>query len=368
MFVFGRNLFAAAFISSSNSFKLITQPIPKHLRFKVFALNAKHNDTNYHHRSVLLQEAVDVLNPLPGGVYIDCTLGGGGHTRLILERSGPDGKIYAFDRDAAAIENAKESLGEFLASGRLVLTHCPFSQIYTVMKNHKMIGKVDGVLADIGVSSHQLDTADRGFSFMSEGPLDMRMDQTSGQSAAEFIASATESEIADVIYKYGEETKSRFIAKIICERRERQPFETTLSLANLIAAKVHWKKESRKHPATKTFQALRIFVNQELLELETLLDDSCRVLRIGGILAVITFHSLEDRLVKTAMLRLSGKSPATDMPREIVLTSEELASYKNACAEIVRPFPASPTDSEIKDNPRARSAKLRAIRLLKECL
>lgn len=331
-------------------------------------MNPKTEEIAYQHRSVLLEEGVDILKPVPGGTFVDCTLGAGGHTRLLLERSGPSGKIFAFDRDAAAIDNAKKNLNEFVISGRLVLTHCPFSKIYDVMQNHKLLGKVDGILADIGVSSHQIDTAARGFSFMSDGPLDMRMDQTSGQSAAEFIASATESEIADVIYKYGEEPKARFIAKIICERRDRQPFETTLALASLIASKVHWKKESRKHPATKTFQALRIFVNQELAELETLLDDSCRVLRIGGILAVITFHSLEDRMVKTTMLRLSGKSPAVKLPREIALTSKELASYNNACAEIVSPFPAAPTDEEIKNNPRARSAKLRAIRLLKECL
>ena len=220
------------FISGQNSIKLNAQLTSKHLRFKGFALNAKPDEKAYHHRSVLLDAGVDILKPAPGGIFVDCTLGGGGHTRLLLEKSGPNGKIYAFDRDAAAIENAKMSLREFIATGRLVLTHCPFSQIYSVMQNHKLLGKVDGVLADIGVSSHQIDSAARGFSFMTDGPLDMRMDQKSGQSAAEFIASATESEIADVIYKYGEEPKARFIAKIICERRDRQPFETTLAITD----------------------------------------------------------------------------------------------------------------------------------------
>ena len=334
----------------------------------VFTLNAQPPETSYQHRTVLLEEGADILKPGRGGAFVDCTLGGGGHTRLLLEKSAPSGKVFAFDRDEAAIANAEETLQEFIKSGRLIITHCSFSEIYSVLQDHKMVGAIDGVLADIGVSSHQLDTAERGFSFMAEGPLDMRMDQTSGQSAAEFIASAPESEIADVIFRYGEEPKARFIAKLICERRDREPFRTTSSLANLIAAKVHWKKESRKHPATKTFQALRIFVNRELEELEALLKDGCRVLKPGGTLAVITFHSLEDRLVKTAMLRLAGKSRQDNLPRDIALTSEEIASYKKICAEIITPFPVTPSEAEIHDNPRARSAKLRAIRLIKECL
>lgn len=331
-------------------------------------MSARLFENNYQHKTVLLEEAVGILAPSANKIFIDCTLGGGGHTRLLLEKTGPSGKVYAFDKDAKAIAHAEKTLHEYIENGRLVITHGPFSKICDIMKTHQIFGKVDGILADIGVSSHQIDTPERGFSFMSSGPLDMRMDQSSGPSAADFIASASEAEIADIIYRFGEEPKARFIAKIICERRNQQPFKSTLSLADLIASKVRWKRESRKHPATKTFQALRIHVNHELLELETLLKEGYRALRPGGVLAVITFHSLEDRLVKNAMLGLCGKSLASQVPREIVLTSNELAAYKNACAEIIPPFPAQPSDKEIVENPRARSAKLRAIRLLKECI
>jgi 16S rRNA (cytosine1402-N4)-methyltransferase len=323
---------------------------------------------DYHHKSVLLDQSVEILNPRPGGTFIDCTLGGGGHTQALLERSSPDGKVFAFDRDFASISNAQRRLGQYIHNGRLTLNHCPFSQILPIMEKHKMLGQADGILADIGLSSHQIDLPERGFSFMLNGPLDMRMDPSVGPCAADFLASASESEIADVIYKFGEEPKARFIAKIICERRHDSPFLTTRSLAELISSKVRWKKEGRKHPATKTFQALRIYVNQELQELETLLLEGPKVLRIGGILAVITFHSLEDRIVKRSMLRMSGKLSHDRLPRDIALTTKELASHNQALAEIIKPFPETPAESEINQNPRARSAKLRAIRLMKECL
>jgi 16S rRNA (cytosine1402-N4)-methyltransferase len=223
-------------------------------------------------------------------------------------------------------------------------------------------------LADIGVSSHHLDEPGRGFSFQTMGPLDMRMDQSAGQSVAGYLATAPESEIADVIYKFGEEPKSRFIAKIICEQRAKRPLENTKDLADLIASRVAWKKESRKHPATKTFQALRIFINQELSELDRLLSDAPRALAINGVLAIITFHSLEDRLVKLGMQKLSGKNQDNSLPRDVVLTADEIAGRSSSCAELIRPFPTVPTTEEIEKNPRSRSAKLRAIRLLKECL
>lgn len=324
-----------------------------------------HKPEDYQHTSVLLSESIDVLQPNPGGIFIDCTLGGGGHTERLLKSIGPSGKVLAFDRDPVAIENASKRFADALSKGRLVLINSPFSEIFSFIQKSALLGKVDGILADIGVSSHHLDEPTRGFSFMNDGPLDMRMNQRTGQSAADFVASATEEQLADCIFKFGEEPKARFIAKLICERRAKQPFTTTKSLADLIAAKVRWKTESRKHPATKTFQALRIVVNRELEELESLLHEGYRVLKVGGTLAIITFHSLEDRLVKTSMLRLAGKSPSDQLPRDLVLTVSQLASQSKACAEIVTPFPIKPSDDEISYNPRARSAKLRAIRLIK---
>lgn len=323
---------------------------------------------DYHHTSVLLQESLHVLAPKSDGIYVDCTLGGGGHTSALLHKSGPSGKVVAFDRDPVAIENATKKFEGFIKSGRLTVHRGVFSDIYSVLDSYKLLGKVDGVLADIGVSSHHLDEPGRGFSFQTVGPLDMRMDQSAGQSVGEYLAEAQESEIADVIYKFGDEPKSRFIAKIICERRAKRPLESTKDLADLIASRVAWKKESRKHPATKTFQALRIFINQELYELERLLADAPRVLGIGGVLAIITFHSLEDRLVKLGMQKLSGKNQDNHPPRDVVLTARELAGHASACAELIRPFPINPSPEEIEKNPRSRSAKLRAIRLIKECL
>lgn len=202
---------------------------------------------------------------------------------------------------------------------------------------------------------------------MNDGPLDMRMDQSHGESAADFLATASEQRIADVIFKFGEEPKSRFIAKLLCERREATPFKSTKQLADLIASKVFWKEASRKHPATRTFQALRIYVNNELGELESLLQSAPSVLVRGGILAIITFHSLEDRLTKESMQAFTGKTRRQSLPRDLPLTGADIDRLANSVAEIIKPFPMVPTDDEVRSNPRARSAKLRAIRLTGEC-
>lgn len=323
---------------------------------------------DYRHTSVLLKESLDVIAPKSSGTYVDCTLGGGGHTYALLKASAPNGRVVAFDRDPVAIENATKKFEDFIRSGRLTLHRGVFSDIYSILDSYQLTKKVDGVLADIGVSSHHLDEPGRGFSFQTVGPLDMRMNQSAGQSVAEYLASASESEIADVIYKFGEEPKSRFIAKIICEQRAKRPLATTKDLADLIASRVAWKKESRKHPATKTFQGLRIFINQELYELEQLLSGAPRALSAGGVLAIITFHSLEDRIVKLGMQKLAGKNQDNRLPRDVVLTAEELAKGHSAYAELIRPFPIVPSTEEVEENPRSRSAKLRAIRLIKECL
>ena len=322
---------------------------------------------SYQHVSVLFRESVDILSPEAGSILVDCTLGGGGHTALMLELVGPTGRVVAFDRDIIAIDNAKVRFSKDISSGRLILIHSPFGELSSQLKKLDLIGRVSGVLADIGVSSHHLDIAARGFSFMNDGPLDMRMDQSQGESAAEFLASGTEQDIADVIFKFGEEPKSRFIAKLICERRDTSPFKTTKQLADLIASKVFWKEASRKHPATRTFQALRVYVNNELGELKSLLNSAPSVLRIGGVLAIITFHSLEDRLTKGSMLTLTGKTKRQSLPRDIPLTSADIDRLSESVAEVIKPFPQMPTENEVRSNPRARSAKLRAIRLTMEC-
>lgn len=323
---------------------------------------------NYKHTTVLIRESIEVLSPRAGGILVDCTLGGGGHTRLMLEAVGDHGKVIAFDRDIAAIDKARQEFSNEIQAGRLILCHNAFGDILLTLSNLGVTKNIDGILADIGVSSHHLDEAARGFSFSYEGPLDMRMDQSRGQSAAEFLATASETEIADVIYKYGEESKSRFIAKLICERRHMNPFKTTKALADLIASKVFWKEASRRHPATRTFQALRIYINDELGELEKLLAATPKVLKLGGVLAIITFHSLEDRIAKSTMLDLSGKSQRQSIPRDLPLTTDQIAAMSQPHAEVIRPFPMTPSEDEIRNNPRARSAKLRAIRLIKESL
>ena len=330
-------------------------------------LNSEVNAAQYKHVSVLFQESVAVLSPTHGSILVDCTLGGGGHTALMLEKVGPTGRVVAFDRDKIAIDNASKRFSEEISSGRLTLIHSPFGLLVSELSRHGLYGKIDGVLADIGVSSHHLDVADRGFSFMNDGPLDMRMDQSQGESAADFLASATEQNIADIIFKFGEEPKSRFIAKLICERRDSTPFTTTKQLADLIAGKVFWKEASRKHPATRTFQALRIHVNNELGELESLLQSAPSILKVGGVLAVITFHSLEDRLTKESMLSFTGKTRRQSLPRDLPLTSADIDRLAGSSAEVIKPFPIIPTEDEIRLNPRARSAKLRAIRLTAEC-
>lgn len=317
----------------------------------------------YQHVSVLFQESVDVLGPKPGDVLVDCTLGGGGHTALMLERVAPTGRVVSFDRDMIAIEHAQNKFAKAIASGQLTLVHAPFGEVSEQVQALGLLGKITGILADIGVSSHHLDEASRGFSFMHDGPLDMRMDQSSGQSASQFLATAEEKEIAHVIWKFGEEPKSRFIARLICEMRQKKPLQTTKELADLIASKVFWKEASRKHPATRTFQALRIYVNDELSQLEQLLRGAPQVIAPGGMLAIISFHSLEDRLVKEAMHALTGKTKRESLPRDLPLTQDKIDEMTQSRGQIIKPFPMVPSDEEIKNNPRARSAKLRAIRL-----
>jgi 16S rRNA (cytosine1402-N4)-methyltransferase len=305
------------------------------------------------HASVLLSETVTALLASGGDLFIDATLGLGGHTEALL-RSDPKLKVVAFDQDATALALASERLFEF--SGRTTFVHANFEELKTRLED-KNIGKVDGVMADLGVSSMQFDTAERGFSFRFDAPLDMRMDSESDNpTAAELLGSLGEEEIANIIYQYGEERASRRIARWIVQRRERgEPVSTTKELAALVERAIGRGKKEKIHPATRTFQALRIAVNRELEVLERFLRDGVEILRTDGRFAVITFHSLEDRIVKQTFQRLAGKCFCPPrIPRCICGAVKKI--------EIVTKKPLTPSDDELKQNPRSRSAKLRVVR------
>lgn len=303
----------------------------------------------FNHITVLLNEAVDTLVQNPDGFYVDGTFGRGGHTALILDRLSSQGQVMAIDKDPQAIEHSKERFGK---EPRFSIAHGSFAEMEQFVQAAGQMGKVDGVLLDLGVSSPQLDDPDRGFSFLQDGPLDMRMNPDVGQSAAEWIASAEEKEIADVIYTYGEERFSRRMAKAIVHTREEMPITTTRQLAKIVAdANPAWEKG--KHPATRAFQAIRIFINRELEDLERCLDQALEVLAVGGRLVVISFHSLEDRIVK----RFIRKYVKGDehLPRGIPVTQDMLNQRLKSVGKAVKAG-----KQEVSDNPRARSAMMRA--------
>lgn len=319
---------------------------------------------NFHHISVLSEELISGLNLKPGDWAIDCTTGGGGHSKQILEKILPDGKLLALDQDPDAIKHLKQKFAQEIEAGSVILEQASFSQLGEIAKKHGFLEKASGIMADIGVSSHQLDIGERGFSFMQDGPLNMRMDgDTEALTAEKLLNTFSAEEIADIIYKYGEERFSRRIAKAIVDQREKAPLTRTLELGELVKSATPYKN-SKKHPATKTFQALRIYLNEELEELETLLKSFCPVLKPSGRLGMITFHSLEDRIVKQNLLELSGRNKQKELPREIPLTASEMTSYNEARVKIIKPFPTKPSNEELKVNPRARSAKLRVVEKL----
>lgn len=297
------------------------------------------------HLPVLASEAIEALAIDPDGVYVDCTFGRGGHSRLVLERLSDRGRLIALDRDPAAI-----AAGEEIGDARLTLVRAPFSRLGEVL-DRLGVDKVDGILLDIGVSSPQLDEAARGFSFRLEGPLDMRMDPDSGISAADWLATAEEAEMAEVIRRYGEERFARQIAHAIAAARKISPIRTTGELAQIVAGAVK-KREPGQHPATRTFQAIRIYLNRELEELEAVLPVCVQRLKPGGRLAVISFHSLEDRIVKRFM-RDEERGP--ELPRGLPLRAADIAPGR--LKRIGRAIRAS--EAETKANPRARSAVLR---------
>ena len=297
------------------------------------------------HLPVLASEAIEALAIDPDGVYVDGTFGRGGHSRLVLERLSARGRLIALDRDPAAIEAGKR-----IEDARLTLVRAPFSRLAQVL-DELGVEKVDGILLDIGVSSPQLDEAARGFSFRLEGPLDMRMDPEGGISAADWVAQADEDEMAEVIRRYGEERFARQIAHAIAAARKVSPIRTTGELAQIVAGAVR-KREPGQHPATRTFQAIRIFLNRELEELEAVLPACVQRLKPGGRLAVISFHSLEDRIVKRFM---RDEERGEELPRGLPVRAADIAPGRmKRVGKAVRA-----TDAEIKMNPRARSAVLR---------
>ena len=296
-------------------------------------------------------EVVELLNVKRGGLYIDCTLGLGGHAKAILTAS-KAARVVGIDQDDEALAIAKNRLERF--GDRVRFVKANFSAVEGVVDE-----PVDGILADLGVSSLQLDSETRGFSFRYDAPLDMRMDPAScGQTAAELLAETDEKDLADIIYQYGEERHSRRIAKWIVEKRTAgEPIETTTQLAELVKRAVRSNPKDKIHPATRTFQALRIAVNDELGILEEFVKDAVDILKTEGVLAIITFHSLEDRIVKHAFQRLAGKCICP--PRQPVCTCGAVKRV-----EILTKKPILPTDAEQQQNPRSRSAKLRACKKL----
>lgn len=278
---------------------------------------------NYKHFTVLLDEAVNGLNIRPDGIYIDGTFGRGGHSRLILSQFGEEGRLLAIDRDPQAIAVAKT-----IDDPRFSIIHGPFSALGEYVADRDLIGKIDGILLDLGVSSPQLDDAERGFSFMRDGPLDMRMDPTRGQSAAEWLQTAEEADIAWVLKTYGEERFAKRIARAIVEHNREQPMTRTKELAEVVAAATP-VKDKFKHPATRTFQAVRIWVNSELEEIEQALKSSLHVLA-GGRLSIISFHSLEDRIVKRFM-RENSRGP--QVPAGLPMTEEQLKKLGGVSCE-----------------------------------
>ncbi len=303
---------------------------------------------NYKHTSVLLDEAVNGLNIRPDGIYIDGTFGRGGHSRLILSQLGPEGRLLAIDRDPQAIEAAKA-----IDDPRFSIVHGPFSDLAQYVHERELAGKIDGVLLDLGVSSPQLDDPERGFSFMRDGPLDMRMDPSRGYSAAEWLMKAEADDIAWVLKTFGEERFAKRIARAIVDRNREQPMTRTKELADLIANASPFR-EKHQHPATRSFQAIRIYINSELEEIERALDGAHEVLAPDGRLSVISFHSLEDRIVKR-FIRQHSRGP--QVPAGIPMTEAQLQSLGGRTLKSLGKM--MPSEAEVAENPRARSSVLR---------
>lgn len=304
----------------------------------------------FSHIPVLFRETIDSLKINPDGLYVDCTAGGGGHASAILERLSGSGRLIAIDRDPEAIAVLQERIGK---DARVRIVQDTFDNITQILDGKR----ADGILADLGVSSHQLDTAERGFSFHKDAPLDMRMSKT-GLSAQDVVNTYSEAVLAKILREYGEEKFSGRIAHNICAQRETAPIETTFQLIDVIKHSMPQKAMRDGHPARRTFQAIRIEVNGELRQLDTALDDMFRCLQIGGILSIITFHSLEDRMVKQ---RFRTFAQGCTCPKDFPVC----VCGNTPCGKILKKGVA-PSDAELQENPRARSARLRSVCKLKD--
>lgn len=301
------------------------------------------------HASVLLKEAVDGLAIRPDGIYVDATFGRGGHSAAMLDRLGDEGRLIAMDKDRQAIATARRRFGD---DSRFTVLQGSFAGLKRHLESRDLLARVDGLLLDLGVSSPQLDDAGRGFSFLREGPLDMRMDDTRGMTAADWLQQVEIKDLVRVLRKYGEEQHAPRIARAIVEAREETPLRTTTQLAELIAAAMPGRRERHKHPATRSFQAIRIFLNQELQDLQALLDDVLAILAPAGRLVVISFHSLEDRMVKRFMKQAAR--PGADLPAGLPVPASELHADLRLIGKAIRA-----SDAEVAANARARSAILR---------
>ena len=298
------------------------------------------------HKPVLLQEAINSLEIKPNGIYVDGTFGCGGHSEAILQNLEEKGRLIALDRDLDAINMGKKNINDF----RFELIHSEFSKLFQIISNKNLLNKVDGILFDFGVSSPQLENAERGFSFQNTGPLDMRMNQNQDLTAMQWLNNASEAEIAQTLWQYGEEKKSRQIAHNIIEFRKNQPLSSTDDLVFCVKKTI--KKTKGKHPATRTFQAVRIFINQELQEIKKVLVNLKDILTIGGKFVAISFHSLEDRIIKNFL-----HPTAKLIPKEIPLKFTQQRLDFEVCVKKIKP-----TREEMRFNPRARSAILRVAR------
>jgi 16S rRNA (cytosine1402-N4)-methyltransferase len=317
------------------------------------------------HIPVMLEEVLKYLQPRAGGQYVDGTIGGGGHTEAILERSAPGGRVLGIDSDAQALAGVEKRLASAVRDERLVLVHGNFAELARIVNEAGFASSVAGVLLDLGFSSNQIEDPQRGFSFSVDGPLDMRLDQSQELSAAELVNNASEQELADIFWRYGEETRSRQVAWRIVRERSRGPITQTAQLARVVSAGVPYKP-GMIHPATRVFQALRIAVNAELERLEAALPQIVDVLSAGqtgdaegggGRMVIISFHSLEDRLVKGYMRR---EAMDCICPPGLPVC---VCNHK-ARLRLLTPKPVTPAKYEVQINPRARSAKLRAAEII----
>ncbi|WP_315306478.1 16S rRNA (cytosine(1402)-N(4))-methyltransferase RsmH [Enterococcus devriesei] len=315
--------------------------------------------TDFQHTTVLLHETVDGLAIKPNGVYVDCTLGGAGHSEYLLSQLGKAGHLYAFDQDQKAIDNAKIRLAKYVEQNQVTFVKANFRELTTEI-NRLGVTEVDGILYDLGVSSPQLDEAERGFSYHQDAPLDMRMDQTAPLSAYQVVNDYSYHELVKIFFRYGEEKFSKQIARLIERKRADEPIKTTGELVDLIKEAIPAPARRKGgHPAKRVFQAIRIAVNDELGAIESSLEQAIELLALNGRVSVITFHSLEDRIVKTMYKEFSTPK---DMPPGLPVVPEGFQPV----LKLVNRKPIIPSDEELQDNNRARSAKLRIAEKVKK--